>query len=157
MSKFRAIELAIDLATRQRDALAQKLAQAQRNLDFAQGQMDQLTGYAGETDARWMATGAVSLAPETIRNHYQFMERLQQAVALQTTVIGTMQSQREKAHQALLQGEFRLAGLQQVLKARQLAQQVVAQRREQRATDEFAAIRHFQRSAERSNGDHHEH
>ena len=46
MSKFHAIELAIALAIRQRDALALKHAQATRNLNFGKSQLVQLTGYA---------------------------------------------------------------------------------------------------------------
>lgn len=154
MSKFRAIQLAIDLATRARDALAQKHAQAVRNLDFARGQMDQLKGYVGETDQRLMSHGSVSLAPELIRHHYQFMERLQQAVTMQEGVIANLERQLDMAHKALLQAEFKLAGLQQVLKQRRASLQAKEDRREQRVTDEFAAVRHIHQGASRRLGEH---
>lgn len=154
MPKFHAIQLAIDLATRTRDDLAQKHAQAARNLDFAKGQLQQLQGYVGETDQRLLTSGAVSLAPELIRHHYQFMDRLQQAVTMQEGVIANLDRQLDVAHKALLQGEFKLAGLKQVLKQRRAEMQVRENRREQRATDEFAAVRHIHQSAARNTGEH---
>jgi flagellar protein FliJ len=145
MPQFRALQLAITLATRQRDALAQKHAQAQRTLDFARGQMDQLQSYAGETDARWMRHGQVSVAPELMHHHYQFMDRLQHAVRLQEGVLANLEKQLQSTHQALLQAEVRLAGLDHLLQTRRLALAQRQQRQEQRITDEFASLRYLQR------------
>jgi flagellar export protein FliJ len=58
-------------------------------------------------------------------------------------VIAKLQGQLEAAHQALLQAEYRLAGFKQLLKARRAELQVVQHRRDQRVTDEFAAMSHF--------------
>jgi flagellar FliJ protein len=142
MPKFRALELAITQATQQRDAQARKHAQAQRTLQFAQGQLDQLRNYSNDTDARWIGGHAVDLSVELIKHHYQFMDRLQNAVTLQNGVITSQEQQLAHAHQALLQAEYRLAGFKQVLKARRAALGLVEQRREQRVTDEFAAQSH---------------
>lgn len=142
MPKFRALELAIDQAARQRDEQARQHAQAQRSRDFAQSQLDQLKNYSADTDARWIGGHAVNLSVEMVKHHYQFTDRLQNAVHLQQDVIANLQRQLEAAHQRLLQAEYRLAGFKQVLKNRRAALGVLAQRREQRATDEFAAQRH---------------
>jgi flagellar FliJ protein len=142
MPKFRALQLAIEQATQQRDAQARKHAQAQRTLQFAHGQLAQLQNYSNDTDARWIGGQAVDLSVELIKHHYQFMDRLQNAVTLQQGVIETMERQVAAAHQVLLQAEYRLAGFKSVLKGRRAAQSVVEQRREQRVTDEFAAMRH---------------
>jgi flagellar FliJ protein len=143
MSKFRALELAIELATRQRDEQARRHAQAQKTLQFAHGQLDQLQNYSADTDARWIGGHAVNLSVELVKHHYQFMDRLQHAVGQQQGVIANLERQLAAAHQVLLQAEYRLAGLKQVLKSRQAELLGVEQRREQRATDEFAAMRHF--------------
>lgn len=140
MSELRSIVLAIELATRQRDDLAKAAARAQRALGGAQNQMAQLQGYAGETDARWSSPTYVALSAELIRHHYQFTARLQQAIVLQTDAIGKANRQVESAAQALLQAEFRLAGLKQVLETRQAALQLTQRRRDQRLTDEFAGM-----------------
>jgi flagellar FliJ protein len=142
MSKFRALELAIDQATQQRDAQARRHAQAQRVLENGQGQLSQLQNYANDIDARWIGGQSVNVSVELIKHHYQFMDRLQNALSLQQGVIANLERQRVAAHQQLLQAEYRLAGFKQVLKSRLLALDVVQQRREQRATDEFAAMRH---------------
>ena len=147
MPQFRALTLAIEQATRQRDELARRHGQAIRTLDYAKGQLAQLQNYSSDTDARWIGGHALGLSAELIKHHYLFMDRLQNAVTMQQGVIGNLERQRDLAHHNLLQAEYRLAGFKQVLKTRRAALQVVAQRREQRATDEFAANRHARNRA----------
>lgn len=142
MSQLKSILLAIEMATRKRDELIRSVGRLQKNLEFAQGQMDQLTGYAADTDARWVGPSAQSRSAELIRHHYQFMERLQQAIALQSGAIDSSAMQLETGRKLLLQAEYRLAGLNQVLKARQAVLLVQERRSEQRQSDEFAALQH---------------
>jgi len=143
MPKFRALELAIEQATRQRDEQARQHAQAQRTLDFARGQLDQLQNYSVDTDARWIGGHAVNLSVEMVKHHYQFTERLQNAVHMQQGVIANLERQLAAAHQRLLQAEYRLTGFKHVLQSRRSAMRLVQQRQEQRATDEFAALSHL--------------
>jgi flagellar FliJ protein len=150
MPKFRALELAIEQASRQRDEQARLHATAQRALTYARGQLDQLQNYSADTDARWVAGHALNLSVEMIKHHYQFMDRLQNAVHLQQGVLQNLQIQLDAAHQRVLQAEFRLAGFKQVLKTRRAAHSVLLQRREQRATDEFAAQCHSRARSERN-------
>jgi len=150
MPKFRALELAIDQASRQRDEQARLHAQAQRALIYARNQLEQLQNYSSDTDARWVAGHAISMSVEMVKHHYQFMERLQNAVHLQQGVLQNLEQQLEAAHQRVLQAEFRLAGFKQVLKSRRAAHSLLIHRREQRATDEFAAQRHSRGRADQS-------
>lgn len=150
MPQFRALELAIEQATQQRDGQARKHAQAQRTLQFAHGQLDQLRNYSNDTDARWVGGHDLGLSVETLKHHYQFMDRLQNAVSMQHGVIANLERQLAAAHQTLLQAEYRLAGFKQLIKTRRAALGLVQQRREQRATDEFAAMRHARNSAARA-------
>ena len=153
MSQLRSIELAIELATRQRDDLAKAAAGEAKTLQFAQGQLSQLEGYAAETDARWVHTGNEGRSAELLRHHYQFMERLQHAIGLQSGVMANTGQQVEAARKLVLQAEYRLAGLNQVLKARQSQVKQVQQRREQRQTDEFAAILYARKTRASSTGE----
>ena len=153
MNPFRTIELAIDLAARQRDALARKHEQAHRHLDHAQHQLAQLKGYAAETDNRWGNGQSGNLSAEMLRHHYQFRDRLQHAADLQVNAVAQSQAQRDAAHQALMHAEYRLAGLRQVLTRRRAAENLVEQRREQRTMDEFAAQRHRQQVQTHMMGD----
>jgi flagellar FliJ protein len=142
MSQLRSFVLAIELATRQRDELARALARAEKTLQFAQNQMHQLEGYATETDARWLRPTPDGRTTELLRHHYQFVGRLQQAIGLQSGVISNSGQQVENAKQLLMQAECRLAALNQILKSRQADLLRLEARREQRQTDEFAAMQH---------------
>lgn len=139
MTTFKSLVLAIDLATSQRDQALTQLQAAQRALAFAQGQMNQLQQYAQETDQRWMTGAQVSTTAELMRHQYQFMGRLNQAIALQNGTIEGANRRVAGAQQALVQTELRLASLKQVLGQRQLAQARTQHRQEQKQMDEFAA------------------
>jgi flagellar FliJ protein len=105
--------------------------------------LGQLEGYANETDSRWVGSvTSLGLSSELIRHHYQFMERLQHAIGMQSSAINNLDWQLDRAQKALLQAEFRLSGLNQVLKKRQAEADQVQRRREQRQMDEFAALQY---------------
>lgn len=143
MTEFKSIRLAIELATLERDDAAKHHAQSIRNLGFARQQMEQLQSYAADTDNRWLqGPQGGQVSAELIRHHYQFMDRLQHAIHIQDGVLADLQRAIDSAHQALLQKEFRLSGLKQVLKTREAALNERMRRREQRQTDEMAAQRH---------------
>lgn len=142
MSELRSIVVAIELATRKRDELTKAAARMEKTLQFAMAQMNQLQGYAAETDARWIQPCTAGRSVEVMHHHYQFMERLQHAIGLQSGVIVSTEQQVYAAKQLLMQAEYRLAGLNQVLKTRQAEVLSREQRREQRQTDEFAAMLH---------------
>ena len=142
MSALKSVQLAIELATRDRDELAKVVARVEQNLTFGHSQMAQLEGYAAETDSRWIGSASRQLSQELIRHHYQFMDRLQQAIALQSGNIANTERQLEQAKGNLVRAELRLSGLNQVLKSRQAVLVRTEQRREQRQTDEFAALQH---------------
>ena len=145
--------MAIELATRQRDQLAKQHAQALRAVDFGRGQLSQLTTYAGDIDGRWTNGSTTAMSAEMVRHHYQFMDRLQQAMALQNGVIDNLVNQAHVAHKALLQAEFRLSGLSQVLKTREAELDAVKKRREQLETDEFASQRYLRAKAAQAQGE----
>jgi flagellar biosynthesis chaperone FliJ len=58
-----------------------------------------------------------------------------------------------QAEKALLEAEFRLAGLNHVLKTRQVALQLIQKRHEQRITDEFASMQHARTAAQALSGE----
>ena len=145
MSALKSIALAIELADRERDEAVKGVAQAQRAVAFALQQMEQLESYANDTDARWLQSQARAVPMELMRHHYQFMDRLQQAITLQTSVIGNARRQVEVNQQLLVKAEHRLAGLNQVHAARLKKLQLQQARREQQQTDEFASLRYVRR------------
>ncbi len=142
MTALRGLQVALELAMRQRDAAGQALAQAVRRVDRAREQMEQLQSYATDTSARWSVASQASATPQIVGHYYQFMERLEQTIALQQGVIHDLQSQRQAASRVLLDAELRIASLNQILEQRR-AELVREQRqRDQKESDELAAQMH---------------
>ncbi len=141
MSALNAFVVAVELAERQRDAARQGLQGVQGARQAAQAQLDQLEGYAQETQGRWGAAPGRALLPPLLQHHHQFMGRLEHAIGLQARAVGAQQQRVVQAQQQLLQAELRLASLRKVLERRQAEQQRQQQRREQKQTDERAALR----------------
>ena len=140
MSGLKSVLLAIQVATLRRDQAAAVLQQMQQSQAFAQEQMSQLQTYADETEARWAKAAQISVTTEMMRHHYQFMDRLHQAVVLQENVLGQWGSKVDRARKHWLETEFRVTSLKQVLKNKEAELAVVQGRREQKEMDEFAAM-----------------
>ena len=156
MSALSSVLLAIEHATLQRDAFAKATARVQRNMDFARAQMAQLEGYAADTDSRWTGSASRGVSVELMRHQYQFMDRLQQAITMQSGVLGQSAAQLEQAKAKLMEADVRLLGLNQVLKARQSALLRTQMQRQQRNTDEFAAMQYTRNRALPMSGEKHD-
>lgn len=140
-SSLQSFIVAIQLAERRRDAARQAVSNLQNARAAAQGQLDQLQGYAQETQGRWGASEGRVMQPVVLQHHHQFMGRLEHAIGLQGQVVRTQDQRVAGARQTLLQAELRLASLRKVLERRQAELALAQQRREQKATDERAALR----------------
>lgn len=141
MSAMSGLQVAVDLALGKRDAAAQLLAQARQTWIAAQLQLDQLENYAQETTARWSKQLA-SCTPELMRHHYQFMERLNHAAGLQTGIVAERARTVSSAAFALREAECRLESLRQVHAARERELRMALGRREQKQSDEQAALQY---------------
>ena len=140
MSGIKSVLLAIHVATLRRDQAAAILTQMQQTQAQAQGQMAQLQSYADETQTRWSAAAQTSVTTELMRHHYQFMDRLYQALGLQQGVLQQAAGKVDRARAQWLETEYRLTGLKQVLKQKQAELALTQTRREQKQMDEFAAM-----------------
>ena len=147
MGSLNAFVVAVDLAERQRDAARQTLQNLQGARQAAQAQLEQLSGYAAETQQRWGMREGAAVQPEVMRHHYQFMGRLDHAIGLQTQAVSGQDRRLQQAQQTLLQAELRLTSLRKVLEHRRAELAREQQRREQKQTDERAS----QRAAARTN------
>ncbi|MEX8192072.1 flagellar export protein FliJ [Comamonas guangdongensis] len=146
MSSLNALSVAIEAAERKRDAARTALQERQSAQRAAQAQMDQLQGYVLEMQNRWGAQEGLAVQPEVMHHQYQFMERLQHAIGLQTRMVADVDIRLETARQALLAAELRVTSLQKVVQARKRDLALAQMRREQKDTDERAAIQFFRRS-----------
>ena len=142
MSALSALSVAVELAERKRDEARRVLQDARRSQQAAYEQMDQLKGYAQETQNRWGMRANTNVQPEVMYHHYQFMERLHHAMTLQTTVIASHDDRITAAQQALLATELRLSSLKKLTEKRRKEFEVLQARRDQKQTDERAALQY---------------
>ena len=146
MSSLNALMIAIEMATRKRDEARQALRERQRGYDAAQSQMQQLESYAAEMQQRWGASEGAAMKPEVMFHHRQFMDRLQHAIQLQSKVMADQALRLEAAQKALMATELRLNSLNKVVETRRRDMALAQMRREQKQTDERAALQFIGRT-----------
>ena len=141
MSNLSALQTAVSLATSERDAAAQRLAQARQGWLATQVQLDQLETYAQETMTRWQVQSA-RVTPEIMAHHYQFMERLTHAIGLQKSAVTQQVNQVTLMADRMRVAETRRESLVQLHAKREAEQRRLTDRREQKVSDEQAALQY---------------
>ncbi|MDR7379534.1 flagellar FliJ protein [Rhodoferax ferrireducens] len=141
MTLLKTLAVAIDVAHLKRDEASRALGQAQQKYLGAKNQLEQLETYATETEDRWMVQAQNCALPEMMRHHYQFMERLAQAIQMQQGILADQARWVDVAKKQLADAEIRVATLKQVCRNKQLEADRLQSRREQKQIDEFAALR----------------
>lgn len=137
-----ALALAVQVAERQRDVLRRQLQDASSSAQAAGAQLEQLQGYAGETQNRWGMCANAQRTPEVLFHHTHFMDRLQHAMGLQGSVVADHGRRVATARQALLAAELRLASLKKLTVKRRSELALQQDRRAQKQTDERAALQY---------------
>jgi len=135
-----ALHVAAAQARRQRDAAQRSVQLQQRIHSNVHAQLAQLQQYAQTTCQRWGLSARHTAQPEILHHYNQFMARLEHATGLQTQVVQQHEQRLAHAAHSLQQAQLRLAALQRVIGQRQLEAARQTQRREQRASDERAAL-----------------
>ena len=141
------LSLLLERAEGERDAAAQALHAASAQAQAARAQADGLAGYRQEYQQRWALNFAQATTMSILGCYQNFGQRLNQAVDTQGHVAQHADQRQERARDLLRQAELRVAALRQLIARRQAEALKLAQRREQRATDEFAARAHLRRLA----------
>jgi len=147
MAGLKSVHLAIHLATRRSEQALAGLTVLRHRHSAGQGQLMQLQNYADETQARWLAAASNTVSPELLRGHYQFMDRLGQAMLLQQGLLAQIDTKLAGARDIWLAARARLAALQQVLQNKQADLRLAQGRLEQKQMDELAATR-FRQNAQ---------
>ncbi len=141
------LSLLLEQAEGERDAAARALHAAGLQAQAARDQHGQLAGYREEYRQRWTQTFAEGTTMSLVGCYQNFGQRLNQAVDTQGHVAAHADQRQVRAREALRQAELRVAALRQLIARRQAEAAKLAQRREQRASDEFAARAHLRRNA----------
>ena len=119
-----------------RDAAMLQWREAQRAAEAARDQADALVTYRSEYRKRWAAQFAKAAPIEIVRCYHGFVERLEQAIVSQQGQVRGSSERLAQALQRLRHREMKLATVQRLIERRLQAQALVAQRRDQKATDE---------------------
>ena len=141
------LSLLLERAERERDAAARVLHTAGQQAQAAQAQHGELSGYRQDYQQRWTQSFARGTTMSIVGCYQSFGQRLDQAVTTQGHVASHAEQRQVRAREALREAELRVAALRQLIARRQADAAKVTQRREQRATDEFAARAHLRRTA----------
>jgi len=141
------LSLLLERAESERDAAAQALHAASAQAQAAHAQHGELTGYRQDYQQRWTQNFSQATTMSIVGCYQSFGQRLDQAVDTQGHVAQHADQRQARAREALRQAELRVAALRQLIARRQAEAAKLAQRREQRATDEFAARAHLRRSS----------
>jgi flagellar FliJ protein len=130
-----------------RDETAARTREAEAAVQRARTQAGQLQAYRAEYQARWAAQARSRLAIEIVHCTRSFMQRLDQALAQQARTVAAAETRLAQARAQLLAQEQRCAAVQRLIERRRTELLRLAQRREQKHTDELAQRLHWQRRA----------
>ncbi|MBY0409853.1 MAG: flagellar export protein FliJ [Burkholderiaceae bacterium] len=142
MSNLNALSVAVEAASRKRDQARKMLQAVLAAQKAAQAQLQQLEDYANEIQSRWGMRADATVKPEVMYHHYQFMDRLGHAAGIQSGVVSAQGGRVEAARIALLQAELRLTSLKKVIDKRCHDLELHQMRRDQKQTDERAALQY---------------
>ncbi|MFT7723368.1 MAG: flagellar export protein FliJ [Roseateles sp.] len=141
------LTLLLQRAEDERDAAAQLLHGARAQADAARTQHGQLTGYRQDYQQRWTQTFTQTATMDIVGCYRSFGQRLDQAIDAQGRAADHADQRQARARDALREAELRVTALRQLIQRRQAEADKITQRREQRASDEFAARAHLRRTA----------
>ncbi|MBX3642870.1 MAG: flagellar export protein FliJ [Rubrivivax sp.] len=114
------------------------LRQADDAARRARDQHQQLLAYRGEYEARWSAQFHQGGTMDILQHYRSFMQRLEQAIAMQARQAALAEQQQAQARHALLECERRLASVRKLIERRGAELAQAGRRREQKHTDEQA-------------------
>lgn len=140
MSNIASLMVAVEVASRKRDDARKVLQDTLSAQQAACDQLEQLEGYARETEGRWGMKADAAVKPEVMYHHYQFMDRLGSAALLQTGVVNDQSQRVTIAKRVLMDAELRLASLRKVMEKRRHDLDQQEMRRDQKQTDERASL-----------------
>ncbi len=138
MESMRSLQLLLQHEQRQCDEAQAVLLRADQAARRAHEQRDQLVAYRGEYEARWSAQFRSGSAVQIVLHYRSFMQRLDQAVTMQTRQADAAERHRAQARRSLLDCERRLAAVRKLLERRGAELARLGRQREQKLTDEQA-------------------
>lgn len=143
MESMRSLQLLLQHEQRQCDEAQAVLLRADQAARRAHEQRDQLVAYRGEYEARWSAQFRSGSAVQIVLHYRSFMQRLDQAVAMQSRQAEVTERHAAQARQRLLDCERRVASVRKLLERRGAELAQCSRQLEQKASDEQAQRRRW--------------
>ena len=142
-----ALQSLLEHAERERDEALACLVQAEDSSRRLRQQLEQLQAYRADCEARSPGSGGKAAPIELLRCHQGFALRLDQALAQQSGLLQSAESQLQLQRQLLLERETRVAAVRKLVERRLHEHQRSLARLDQKRSDEAAAQRRWHHSA----------
>jgi len=153
MSTLQTLHKVVELAEKRRDEALSAHGQAQRELQVAREQMQQLETYAQEAQQRWVGrSGSSGVDAAWLHHHRQFMQKIDHAIEFQRSVLEQRETLVERTQSQVYAAERDLAGLRKYTERQQQALDLRHLRQEQKATDEMALTIHLRQRLAQAQG-----
>ena len=146
MTVIQTLSKVVELAAKRRDEALSNLAKARREQQQAEDQMVQLTGYAQEAQQRWADRSSKGVDATLLHHHRAFMHKIEHAMEFQREVLRNREELVQRCESQVHVAERDLAGLQKFTDRKLMAIHQLAQRQEQKNTDEMALSIHLRQS-----------
>jgi flagellar FliJ protein len=143
MPQMQSLMVLLQCEQQQRDLAQSALRQAENAARRAADQHAQLLAYRAEYEGRWSAQFNLGGTVEILACYRSFMQRLDQALALQERQATLSAAQIGPARRVLLECERRVASVRKLLDRRLAERAHVGRQREQKQTDELAQRMHW--------------
>lgn len=134
------LQTVLDRAIAERDEATAHLYLCLENSRRLLSQRDQLTSYRTEYQQRWTLQFRQAAAIEVVQSYQTFMQRLDQALTQLHQQAQDADTQAQQARALLLERETRVASVRKLLERRAAEQQRHEAARDQRRSDEAAAL-----------------
>ncbi len=142
MATERQLETVVEVAGMRRDDCLRALGQARHALDQGRQQLEQLRGYANESQTRWSHRASQGVSVQLLHHHRQFMARIDEAARFQEDVLKRLEAEVLRCEQLALEAERELAALNKFAERKRQVVQQAAERQDQKHNDEMAANAH---------------
>ena len=136
--KMNSLQLLLDQAQQQSDMAQSALRQAEEQARRSRTQHEQLLGYRAEYEARWSSQFRQGSTMDILMHYRSFMQRLDQALALQLRQAQQAESHCAQARERLVDCERRVASVRKLIERRSAELAQAGRRREQKLSDEQA-------------------
>lgn len=140
--RIRQLRPAVDLAHEREDEAAQLYRTIVGRRDEARARLEQLRQFRGEYLDRFHADGRSGLSARRVQDYHAFIAGLDHSLEQTQRQLEQYELEIVQLHKRWLASRARTQALEKVVEHCRVEQRRVEDRREQAATDEFAAARH---------------